>query len=60
MLLTTALTKIIIIVSLAIAMSSLVVLVFPSEEQQQEAVGDKIIIIQTGRIQRHRQPQLNQ
>ena len=41
MLLTTALTKIIIIVSLAIAMSSLVVLVFPSEEQQQEAVGQQ-------------------
>jgi plastocyanin len=38
MLLTTALTEITIIVSLAIAMSSLVVLVFPSE-QQQEAVG---------------------
>jgi plastocyanin len=41
MLLTTALTKIIIIVSLAIAMSSLVVLVCPSEEQQQEAVGQQ-------------------
>ena len=41
MLLTTALTEIIIIVSLAIAMSSLVVLVFPSEEQQQEAVGQQ-------------------
>ena len=40
MLLTTALTEITIIVSLAIAMSSLVVLVFPSE-QQQEAVGQQ-------------------
>jgi plastocyanin len=40
MLLITALTEITIIVSLAIAMSSLVVLVFPSE-QQQEAVGQQ-------------------
>jgi plastocyanin len=40
MLLTTALTEIAIIVSLAIAMSSLVVLVFPSE-QQQEAVAQQ-------------------
>lgn len=40
MLLTTALTEITIIVSLAIAMSSLVVLVFPSD-QQQEAAGQQ-------------------